>query len=907
MAAEPLPESDRGVLLPTPERSGAAFSFPYAQPYSIQLDLMTALFEAIEERKVAVFESPTGTGKSLSLICATFTWLRANAQRTAAQWQDDELEQDKAASEDGQALSTKEPREPAWVLKQAAERRKKDAMRAEEDLKERIAMVRRKEAELRKRAKEEAARQGASSFVHKKQRTAMADGGDDKDDSDEGGDDAFLPSTLGSSGHGDEDSNLTPAVRALMAQFSSGGGRNSEVDELPETMPKVIYVSRTHSQLSQFVAELKKTAFGKDHATEETQGPARVIPLGSRKQMCINEKVQKVGAKSGAEAMNEACKDAVSSKKQRCKFLPPLDEAGRAKVLDFRDRAMASVKDIEDLVEMGKDMETCPYYAARTSARQAELVTLPYSLLLQKTARETLGISLKGSIVLVDEAHNLIDTVLAVHTCFINSTQLTVAKGQIEEYLRRFGGRLRGDSEVHLRTLRRLLDGLEKLCSRWAQSKTKTKASTPGAQDEEVWTAARVISELGGNLDTINFAQLERFLKEGQIARKVSGYAEKQAAKAEVANQQETSKKDVALRPSAISSMHSIESFLLSLSNRTQDGRVLLTLLRHVDGRPPAVQLKYQLLNPSEAFQPIVDEARAVILAGGTMEPISDVRLQLVPTLRAHRWSHFSCGHIVPSSNLFCSVVASGPRGMPFDFKFGNRNDVHLLDDLGNALANFAAIVPHGIVVFLPSYRFLDDTVARWKEQGLWKRLEARKRVFTEPKLASEVDATLRQYSDAIDAAASASSTVTGSLLLAVVGAKLSEGINFSDRLARAVVMVGMPFPNSQSAELKERMRHVKETAATHTLSKPGSDAGRELYINLCMKAVNQSIGRAIRHQGDFAALLLLDGRYGKQDIRNRLPAWIRGQTKSDTGAGFGAVVKDLGAFIREKRAKGLL
>ena len=72
------------VALPrlhTPERTGAAFSFPYPTPYSIQLDLMTALFEAIEERKIAVFESPTGTGKSLSLICATFTWLRANSKR----------------------------------------------------------------------------------------------------------------------------------------------------------------------------------------------------------------------------------------------------------------------------------------------------------------------------------------------------------------------------------------------------------------------------------------------------------------------------------------------------------------------------------------------------------------------------------------------------------------------------------------------------------------------------------------------------------------------------------------------------------------------------------------------------------------------------------------------------------
>ncbi|MCO5558255.1 hypothetical protein L7F22_011834 [Adiantum nelumboides] len=96
-------------------------------------------------------------------------------------------------------------------------------------------------------------------------------------------------------------------------------------------------------------------------------------------------------------------------------------------------------------------------------------------------------------------------------------------------------------------------------------------------------------------------------------------------------------------------------------------------------------------------------------------------------------------------------------------------------------------------------------------------------------------------------------------MLFAVVDAKLSEGINFSDRLARAVVMVGMPFANAQSPELAERMSYVRKLAGAVPQAARQSDAGQELYVNLCMKAVNQSIGRAIRHRGDFAALILLD------------------------------------------------
>lgn len=86
-----------------------------------------------------------------------------------------------------------------------------------------------------------------------------------------------------------------------------------------------------------------------------------------------------------------------------------------------------------------------------------------------------------------------------------------------------------------------------------------------------------------------------------------------------------------------------------------------------------------------------------------------------------------------------------------------------------------------------------------------------------------------------------------GALLLAVVGAKLSEGLNFTDDLARAVIMVGLPYPNASSPELKERLKYVSNLSKQKGEKE---DAGRELYENLCMNAVNQSIGMklSIKH-----------------------------------------------------------
>lgn len=84
-----------------------------------------------------------------------------------------------------------------------------------------------------------------------------------------------------------------------------------------------------------------------------------------------------------------------------------------------------------------------------------------------------------------------------------------------------------------------------------------------------------------------------------------------------------------------------------------------------------------------------------------------------------------------------------------------------------------------------------------------------------------------------------------GALLLAVIGAKLSEGLNFADDLARAVVVIGLPFANLGSPELRERMQYVKRLDERLGKKKaPGQkDAAAELYENMCMNAVNQSIG----------------------------------------------------------------
>lgn len=66
------------------------------------------------------------------------------------------------------------------------------------------------------------------------------------------------------------------------------------------------------------------------------------------------------------------------------------------------------------------------------------------------------------------------------------------------------------------------------------------------------------------------------------------------------------------------------------------------------------------------------------------------------------------------------------------------------------------------------------------------------------------------------------------------------------------------------------------------------------------MKAVNQSIGRSIRHARDYASIVLVDQRYARSNVRDKLPDWIASQLQVCQGFGqaFAAIRKVLWEYI---------
>lgn len=420
----------------------------------------------------------------------------------------------------------------------------------------------------------------------------------------------------------------------------------------------------------------------------------------------------------------------------------------------------------------------------------------------------------------------------------------------------------------------------------------------------------------GKGVDQINFFKLIHYLQESKLAHKVEGYIifKEETARLVQDGSLNLSEPTVNLE-SSTSVIHQISSLLFALTHREKEGRFFFS-----KSAPDQITLQYLLLDPATQFQEIVLSARAIILAGGTMSPMSDYTLHLFPYLQEGRITTLSCGHVIPQGNLLTWNLSKGPSGQDFEFTYGQRENENMLDDLGRSLLNICQVVPDGVVVFFPSYRYLSSTLTRWSIShanagaSLLHRLEAHKRVFQERKDVG-VDKTLQAYAKAID-------SHQGGLLLSVVGGKMSEGINFSDALGRCVVIIGLPYPNINSAEWKAKMEYIEKTSIerfrneiltsageTHhpdsdlRMKRKAHDISREFYENSCMRAVNQSIGRAIRHKRDYAAILMLDKRYSNERIKQKLPGWIKDSLHIDAGnKNFGALMTELSSFFRSKK-----
>ncbi|XP_075153701.1 ATP-dependent DNA helicase DDX11 [Haematobia irritans] len=878
------------------------FNFPFT-PYDIQQQLMTELYGVLENKLIGIFESPTGTGKSLTLTCAALKWLEDHEELVRKEL----LERLEKISKEVEKLEKEQNVATDWISMHSKTSEQKQEMLELKGVKKLLDEYEEKLKQMKERRK------------LAKQNKAMA------------------TKKLSSSTNFDANHSLLEDTNVVLEEdtepFTEDDDLNIEEKTEKYRDVQIFFCSRTHTQLAQVVREIKRTAYGPR---------IRCVSMASRQQLCIHKELRKLNntalinekcldmAKNSSTKVTACDTDGCVKKKARInqKSLGKCPMKNQSLVQELSELSLTDILDIEELVKEGEQLEACPYYAARMATCMGQIVMLPYQLLLHKRSREMAGIDLTGSIVIIDEAHNLLDCISDIYSCEVSLQQLQSVQHQIVAYKMKYASRF---SSPNLLSINKLIYVIKRLIKLLTPSNGPTSKENEKQPNFRMLCTYELMSE--GDFFNIDLFQLIQFCEASRLAQKLQGFAKtltmeskpneneppasgKSAAlgllKRLQQNHEEKLSKAARLKKTEItedakipqlveenkpqiiltSSLRPLLAFLEALCEKAEDGRILV----NTGGSPTSKYesqpgYKYILLNPGAHFQDVVKKARAIVVAGGTMQPTNELTEQLFSTCPERVKLRFY-DHVVPDDAVLPYVVTKGPSGRNLCFNFTQRSSNVMLSDLCSVLENLCNVVPAGLVCFVPSYDYLDLVYEQLKKTGIFERISKKKRIFREPRSDSgstgqNVDQVLVDYSRAVR-------NHQGALLLSVVGAKLSEGLNFTDDLGRGVIVVGLPYPYSKSAELQERMTYLDKTLG------PGS--GNEYYENLCMKAVNQCIGRSVRHIRDYACVYILDERYARENIRRKLPQWISRHLQ--IAPNYGKVHAGTVKFFKQKKVK---
>ncbi|CAF1927266.1 unnamed protein product [Brassica napus] len=739
---------------------GLQVEFPY-QPYGTQLAFMSRVISTLDRAQRdghchALLESPTGTGKSLSLLCSVLAWQQNHKSR---------------------------------LLKGNLTHSSKAAPEAATD--------------------------------------PLNHGG------------GFIPETQ-------------PAVDTPLASNNKEPAETA-TKKKPK-VPTIYYASRTHSQITQVIREYKKTGY---------RVPMAV--LASRKHYCTNRHVH------GKENVDEECRLLLKDKTNiQCSEFKNVSKITSHPSL--QQRGHNEIHDIEDLVKVGKSVRGCPYYAAWSLAENAELVFCPYSYIVNPVIRAGVEVDLKGAIIIFDEAHNMED--IAREAGSINLDEETLFKLQSE---------LEQMSVAQPMIYQPLCEVVEGLIS-WIGRKKDSLEKRDFQHYFSSWTGDKALKEL----------------EESNITRECFPILLNCFTKA--------------IRTSKEAEMESDMLHLSGISVLTLEE--LFASLTYFFSRNGSHILDYQLglqrstkrgdssgtwthtfslwcMNPSVVFKDLADLSLSIILTSGTLSPMnsfsSELGMQFGTCLEAP--------HVIDINLqvVWAGAISNGPGNYPLNGSYKTADSYSFQDALGKSLEEVCTIVPGGSLVFFPSYKLMEKLCTRWRETGQWSRLCLKKDLFVEPRggAQDDFDSVLKGYYDSIRGknrligrnrrlkkaglvkTEFQDDSKKGAAFFAVCRGKVSEGIDFADDNARAVIIVGIPFPNLHDLQVGLKKKYNDMYKSSKNLL-----GGSDWYCQQAYRALNQAAGRCIRHRFDYGAIIFLDERYREQRNRASISKWLRQSIK---------------------------
>ena len=278
--------------------------------------------------------------------------------------------------------------------------------------------------------------------------------------------------------------------------------------------------------------------------------------------------------------------------------------------------------------------------------------------------------------------------------------------------------------------------------------------------------------------------------------------------------------------------------------------------------------------NPGFGFKNVTDEKlHATIITSGTLSPIDGMESELKCSFEVK----LEGTHVIDKKQVHFGILTSSLFGKKEEFVFNatNRNNTDMIEHLGKTIIELCKITPGGILVFFASYGVMEDFIKKWEKKQIISEISKYKE-FCQDKHDQKLNkAVLDLYQKS-----NSSRENKGAILFSVCRGSCSEGMNFKNDYARLVIVVGIPYAYLGDPKTQLRKEYQDDFNKNYFSyindKKIKKLSGSEWYNQNALKCVNQALGRVIRHSNDYGCMLLVDSRYQQNNNKCLISKWIR-------------------------------
>jgi len=613
------------------------------------------------------------------------------------------------------------------------------------------------------------------------------------------------------------------------------------------------------------IQELKRTDYR----------PASVT-LGSREHFCIYTSVSRA---TGAR-QNAMCKRA--REEDRCRFYTSFRKG-------FGKKVNTDLMDIEEIVVSCKESGICPFYKSREDAKEAELLLLPYDYLINPQTRESLQISLKNNILIFDEGHNIEKSCEEIASFELDSSHISNAISEINDAFDVLSQEQVSCEEalegmppqqflIHLNILKKNLLALEESIDsenlEWDPTTERKMSKAPGRHILDIFGRG---GRSGG--DAIKAKDAKRIGNITRLTIKVLTFSMDTTGSGGLYLDKFQSLLAVMFTPDPTELDKNYQVLVYEQAPTDAKKGTKRKSVDFFSDLPPSSSrtaaprtLCLWCFSCSVALHRLEQhEIRSMIITSGTLSPLDGtIEAFGIPFPVVLENSHV----INTREQLWGGVLTAGPENVSLEASFAQRGNPAYMQELGRTVLGFAGAVPDGLLLAFYSYAQKEAVLREWRQSGILEQIVQRKPIFEEPRSNAEMKIMMEKYNEALRRTPAPGGPVGGAMLAAVCRGRLCEGIDFTDRQCRMVIMVGIPYPARND---------LRVVAKQIFLDKRGTEGeGRRWYMREAIRAVNQTLGRVIRHKSDFGGVLLCDSRYAAGErlapLASGLSSWLRPQ-----------------------------